>query len=498
MELHGGSVRVDQSPLGGAQFEVTLPLTAPGVSVTEARAAGTRSTADPQDAPPVRVPADVAAVVHPSQGLETAPSPLPAGAPLVLIVEDHPDMNAFIQRVLSPRFRVAAAFDGRAGFEQACHLRPDLVVTDVMMPGLSGLELVRELRAVEALRDLPIVVLTARTDDSLRLDLLRSGVHDTVLKPFVPGELLARVSNLVELARSRAILRTQLDAVHGDLETMSLDVARRGRELQLVSRELETARDQAVRALRLREEFISIASHELRTPLTSLKLVAQLAVRQLQQERAERPQPDPTREVLDRLSAHVQRLARLVEGMLDFSRVQSGRLEIDRAPADLVAIVRAVVEEFTDRPTGAGLEIRVAAEGAVAGQWDAFRLEQVVRNLLSNALKYGSKQPVEVEVAEKAGEAVLVVRDRGIGIAPGDHQRIFEPFERAVSGRQISGFGLGLYIARQIVEAHNGVITVDSAPGQGSTFTVRIPCTADARFTPGVAERAGEAADRSL
>ena len=460
VQLHGGSVRVDESALGGAAFEVALPLAAPaGVAVAPEGAARV---------PQARAPADV---------LPVAPRPAPAAdskdAPLILVVEDNPDMSAFLRRVLSARFSVEVASDGRAGLEEARRLRPDLIVTDVMMPGMSGTELVEELRKIEALRETPIVVLTARADDSLRLELLRNGVQDMVLKPFVPDEFLARIANLVELSRSREILRTQLDAVHGDLETMARDVARRGRELRAVSRELEAARDQAVRALRLREEFISIASHELRTPLTSLKLVSQLALRQL-------PQGEKA-VVLERLDAQVQRLARLVEEMLDFSRVQSGRLEIDRAPADLAAIARSVVAEFADGSGGPGVPIRLDAAAAVEGEWDAFRLEQVVRNIVSNALKYGARRPVEVSVSYQESDAVLAVKDQGIGIAPGEQQRIFGPFERAVPSREISGFGLGLYIARQIVEAHGGSIAVESAPGQGSTFTVRLPPRAPQR-----------------
>ncbi len=467
VQLHRGSVRVGESALGGAQFEVTLPLAAPQDLAAAQVPVGGAAPASPPQAPP-----ETSAPARTTPQLQAAEK---AFAPLVLVVEDNPDMNAFVQRILSARFRVAAAFDGREGIEQARTLRPDLVITDLMMPGMSGTELVRELRTIEALRDTPIVALTARADDALRMDLLRNGVQDTVLKPFVPDELLARIANLVEMARSREILRTQLDAVNGDLETMARDVARRGRELQAASGELEVARDQAVRALRLREEFISIASHELRTPLTSLKLVAQLAMRLLQRERGGRPGLDPVGEVLERLGAHVERLVRLVEEMLDFSRMQSGRLDLERAPADLAAVVRTVADEFSSRTTGAEVAIEVRAAGPVWGEWDAFRLEQVVRNLLSNALKYGARGDVQVEVEEESGEAVLRVRDHGIGIAPGEQERIFQPFERGVPSRAISGFGLGLYIARQIVEAHGGAIAVASTPGQGSTFTVRLP-----------------------
>jgi PAS domain S-box-containing protein len=234
-------------------------------------------------------------------------------------------------------------------------------------------------------------------------------------------------------------------------------------------RTLEAELREAVRA---RDDFLAVAAHELRTPLTPIQLAVQALVRA-----ARKPESAlaSAAEKLVALEGHVVRQARLVEDLLDVSRATSGPVGLQLEEVDLAAVVRDVARQHEEQAHDLGCALAVHAAGPVVGRWDAARLEQVVRNLLSNALKYGRGKPVDVAI-ESAGDAVrLVVVDRGIGMSPEDQARVFERFERAVSVRQFGGFGLGLWITRRFVEAMGGAVRVESRRGEGSTFTVELP-----------------------
>lgn len=171
----------------------------------------------------------------------------------------------------------------------------------------------------------------------------------------------------------------------------------------------------------------------------------------------------------------------LIDGLLDVSRLQAHRIQLDLEEVDLREVVRDVVAQLGSVLARTHTPLSLRAEASVVGCWDRFRLEQVVTNLLDNAIKYGAAAPVEVTVALQDGSAVLTLRDQGIGISPERLPFIFGRFERAVSSRHYGGLGLGLYIVRQIVELHGGSIQVESTPGQGSTFTVRLPLSIKSR-----------------
>lgn len=230
---------------------------------------------------------------------------------------------------------------------------------------------------------------------------------------------------------------------------------------------------QALEAIRARDEFLSVASHELKTPLTSLRLQVELLLRSAR--RAAVRRPEQIQGKLEVAIRQVDRLARLVEELLDVSRIKTGRLALEPEEIDLVALVRDVVARFSNDAARAGSRLDLAAEGPVVGTWDRLRIEQVLTNLISNALKFGAGRPVEVTIRSHGPLAEVEVRDHGIGIAPEDVERIFHRFERAVSARAYGGLGLGLYIARQLVEAHGGTIRVDSRPNEGARFTVELP-----------------------
>ncbi|MBF5042371.1 PAS domain-containing sensor histidine kinase [Aggregicoccus sp. 17bor-14] len=236
-------------------------------------------------------------------------------------------------------------------------------------------------------------------------------------------------------------------------------------------RELHTLRE----AVRARDEFLSVASHELKTPLTPIQLKLSGLLLALHRNPGESPPAARLERDLEMANRQVRKLSDLIEELLDVSRINSGPLRLDPAPMELGALAREVVARYAPQASALGSSVELHCEGPVQGTWDRRRLEQVVTNLLSNAIKYGAGQPIRVEVAQEGTQAVLRVADRGIGILPEHLPRIFDRFVRGVSERNFGGLGLGLFIAHQITEVHGGTIEVQSAPNEGSTFTMRLP-----------------------
>jgi len=232
-------------------------------------------------------------------------------------------------------------------------------------------------------------------------------------------------------------------------------------------------------ALRVRDVFLSIASHELKTPLTALKLSAQ-ALR-----RAAADDGKASARAADQVDQQVSRLATLVNTLLDVSQLNEGRIRLEPTEVDLADLARDVAGRLAGDAAVAGSEVVVEASAPVVGRWDRIRVEQVATNLLSNAIKYGGGKPVVVRVEADAGLARLTVIDRGMGIAPAEQGRIFERFERTEGARGHGGFGLGLWIARALVEAHGGSISVESDAGAGAAFRVQLPV----KGPPGAAVR---------
>ena len=225
---------------------------------------------------------------------------------------------------------------------------------------------------------------------------------------------------------------------------------------------------QAQEAVRLRDDFLSIASHELKTPLTALQL----------QLRSIRVQVGPSNGLGDKIDRAMRvgvRLANLVEALMDVSRFATGKLTLTLESFDLVDVARDIIERLRESALYASCTVSLNADGAILGRWDHLRVEQVLTNLISNAIRYAPAKPIEVSVARVDDTAILEVRDSGGGIAKEELSRIFERFERAASSQNYGGMGLGLYVAREIAEAHGGTIVASNLPGGGASFTVRLP-----------------------
>jgi len=257
-------------------------------------------------------------------------------------------------------------------------------------------------------------------------------------------------------------------------------IARDISERKHTQREKELLYREAVDAIRARDEFLSVASHELRTPLSALQLQIQTlqATRRLPRAVLSPEQMQPKLEMAQR---QVARLTRLVGELMDVSRITAGRLRLQCEDIDLAAVVRDVVDRLGEEARRSNSSVTVHTAAPVVGMWDRIRLEQVVTNLLTNAIKFGEGKPIDIVVEERGPLGRLVVVDHGIGIAVEDVERIFQRYEQAISSRAFGGLGLGLYIARQIIDAHGGSIWVESQPGAGSTFTVDLPRSAPTR-----------------
>jgi signal transduction histidine kinase len=293
------------------------------------------------------------------------------------------------------------------------------------------------------------------------LALLRSlGIKSVMI---VPLSVRDRVFGAISLVTDRSGRRyTEDDLSLADDLAMRAGVA------------VENARlfHEAQEALRLREEFLSIASHELKTPLTALQLQAQM-LRRIS--RSGERDADGTERVLLGIERQVKRLSRLTTDLLDVSRIAAGRFTLERSEIDLSALVESVAGRFDEELAAARAWISLRIQPGVSGQWDRHRLDQVASNLISNAIKYGRGSTVEVELSGDGREARLVVADRGIGIAADDLRRIFERFERVETSERTGGLGLGLFIVREIVEAHGGRVWAESEPDGGARFIVQLP-----------------------
>jgi signal transduction histidine kinase len=308
------------------------------------------------------------------------------------------------------------------------------------------------------------------------------GAVDYLIKPIAPEEMLARVRTQIAINR----LRQELSAANRSLEvrvaerTLELSKANAALHSEIVERNrVEQERMQLVEQLQAavaaRNEFLAIAAHELRTPLTPLVLQIQQLKKLVATNDLSTISPAVIQEFVGKLERLVTRFANLVEHLLDSSRLSSGRLRLELVDTDLREVVRDAIDRMAAEIASSGSQIELDLPEPIVGRWDRLGLEQVVTNLLTNALKYGMRRPITI-AAKRAGRcALLTVADRGIGIRHEDIAKIFQPFVRAVPYSSISGFGMGLYIVRQVVDALGAVIRVDSEPGEGCTITVELP-----------------------
>ncbi|HEY8977539.1 MAG TPA: hybrid sensor histidine kinase/response regulator [Burkholderiaceae bacterium] len=399
----------------------------------------------------------------------------------LLIVDDLPEnLMALEASIRDEAWSVHQASSGEEALALLLEHEFALAILDVQMPGMNGFELAELIRGMARTRHLPIVFVSAAGKElDYAFKGYENGAVDFLYKPLDAYAVKSKVQVFVDLYRQRTELRRQLAALEESRRRQQALVA----ELQATQIELEGA-------LRMRDEFMSMVVHELRTPLSVLAMEVRVRQHQVAAGNTTFFSPENLSRMFERDQRQVRSLTRLIDDMLDVSQIQHGKLSIRRGACDLAAMMRRVVAEVQGQRSD--VPITLKADGVdVVGEWDEFRLEQVVVNLLTNALRYGAGKPIRVELDQLPGAATIRVSDQGVGIAPDDKARVFEQFVRVGDRSRIPGLGLGLYITRQLVEAHGGTISVESTLGEGSTFTVALP-TASAEAVP--ARQAAKAA----
>jgi signal transduction histidine kinase len=242
--------------------------------------------------------------------------------------------------------------------------------------------------------------------------------------------------------------------------------------LQKTKYELD-AEDHLLEAIKIRDDFISMASHELKTPITSMKLQVEIVKRKHLGGQLTRPQLD---KLFSTWEDQLDRLNSLIDGMLDVAALSEGQIKTQASKMDLGAAIRSQVDRFYTE------QICFVEKKEVIGFWDVRKIDQIVSNLLTNAIKYGHQKPIEITLTQEGNQAIIEVTDHGEGIDPENFEKIFRRFERVQSGISVGGIGLGLYIVKQIVEKNGGSISVQSKKGEGSTFTVKIPLQYENHF----------------
>jgi signal transduction histidine kinase len=366
----------------------------------------------------------------------------------LLIVDDLPEnllaLEALIKREDRQVFKALSA-------DEALSLLLEhefaMAILDVQMPGMNGFEL------AEMIREL-----------NYAFKGYESGAVDFLHKPLDIHAVKSKVNVFVDLYRQRKAMKQQVD-----------ELERSRQEQEALLRELKSTQNELEHAIRMRDDFMSIVSHEVRTPLNGLILETQLRKLHLAKDNASAFSMDKLKAMVERDERQIQSLIRLIEDMLDVSRIRTGKLSIRTSAFDLSELVVNLVESYSAQIAAAESVVTLHAATPVIGIWDEFRIEQVMANLLTNALRYGAHKPIEVRVYSEGGEARVEVKDQGIGISVENQKRIFQQFERVSASHAVNGLGLGLFISDQIVAAHNGTITVESEEGCGSTFRVSLP-----------------------
>ncbi len=384
----------------------------------------------------------------------------------LLIVDDLPEnllaLEALIKREDRAVFKALSADEALSLLLQHEFA---MAILDVQMPGMNGFELAELMRSTERTKSIPIVFVSAAGRElNYAFKGYESGAVDFLHKPLDIHAVKSKVNVFVDLYRQRKAMKEQVE----ELEQSRQEQEALLKQLQVTQNELE-------RAVRMRDDFMSIVSHEVRTPLNGLILETQLRKLHLAKDNMAAFTLEKLRAMVDRDERQIQSLIRLIEDMLDVSRIRTGKLSIRTSPFDLVELVGNLLESFSAQIAAAGSTLSFTADDPVVGVWDEFRIEQVVANLLTNALRYGARKPIHVRVYSEENQARVDVRDEGIGVSPENQKRIFQQFERVSANHAVHGLGLGLFISDQIVAAHGGTISVESEEGQGSLFRVCLP-----------------------
>jgi len=377
----------------------------------------------------------------------------------VLLVDDLPENLRALSALVRADDRVI--YQARTGEEALALLLEHefaLAIVDVQMPGMDGFELAELMRGTGKTRHIPIVFVSAAGKElNYAFKGYEAGAVDFLYKPLDPEAVKSKVNVFVDLFRQKQEVRQIVDQREATV-----------RELNAVQQELQ-------RALEMRDQFMSMVAHELRTPLNTLYLEAQMRKLQLERGNMDHFAPEQLERMVARDMRQIHAMVRLIDDMLDVSRIRAGKLSIRPARVDLEALLQRIVGDLSHHAADMHSELRLSIVQPVAGCWDEFRVEQVIVNLINNALRYGGGKPVDVRLHADSQNARIEVIDQGVGIPEEVLPKIFEPFERGKMEGMPAGLGLGLYISRQLAEAHGGTLTARSKPGEGAVFIFTLP-----------------------
>lgn len=376
----------------------------------------------------------------------------------VLIIDDTPDNVAVLaEHLVGHGFSVMVAQDGEEGIGRAQFGRPDLILLDVMMPGIDGFETCRRLKSDPRTRDIPLIFMTALTEIGDKIRAYKVGGVDYVTKPFHAEEVLARINTHLSLQAMRRQMAER------NLQLQKEIAVRQKAEAVLAQRSQELARSNAEL-----EQMAYVASHDLQEPLRMVASYLQL----LEQRYGARLDAD-AHEFIEFAVDGAKRMRALIDDLLTYSRL--GTKAQPLRPTDCNTVMQSALRSLGVAIAESGAQIDCAALPVVMG--DAAQLTQLFQNLLANAIKFraGQAPRISVRAEEEEGCWRFAVRDNGIGIAPEYFERIFEMFQRLHSRGAYPGTGIGLAICKKIVERHGGRIWVESAPEQGALFQFTLP-----------------------
>jgi signal transduction histidine kinase len=442
VNLHGGTINVTSVQGQGSTFRVSLPLgtahlpqeriatshthTSPTVNAQVYVEEAFRLLAGQEEVTDLSMTDDTFS--SDGRQVSTDEQDTPAR---ILFADDNTDMRAYVGRLLRPRYIVQTVPNGKAALAAVQANPPDLVLTDIMMPEMDGLELLHALRSNVETRSLPVILLSARAGEEDQIQGMQAGVDDYLTKPFSARELLARVGAHLEMARIRKEAEKQIEAL-----------------------------------LRQKDEFLGIASHELKTPVTSLKGYTQLLERRFRQ-----VGDDRSSLLLRKMDAQINKLTHLINDLLDVTKIESGHLLFQKTTFDANTLIQEVVEEVQRTTSRHNIVLELAASATLFADRD--RIGQVLTNLLTNAIKYAPYlETIIVKTVLTETTIIISVQDFGIGIPEEKQAHIFERFFRVEGDMQLTypGLGLGLYIAAEFIKRHHGSIWVKSKEGEGTTI----------------------------
>jgi signal transduction histidine kinase len=472
VKLHGGSIDVSSMPGQGSTFKVHIPFGRKHLPDDLIGVRGMKSSTSILTKPFIDealswIPREVEhdggnqRVIPADELPGTLQGPeLERSSYRLLVADDNADMREYLKDLLSTQWKVSTHPDGASALKASLDNPPDLVLADVMMPGLDGFELLRQLRTQFTTREIPVVLLSARAGEESRIEGLRAGANDYLVKPFSSRELIARIAAQLEIARIRRETEQSLRELADDLEEKV-----RQRTLEL---------EQANRA---KDQFLANMSHEIRTPMSGVLGMTEILLHQ--------DLPAKVQEDLAIVRSSAESVMTLINDLFDLSRINQGKFDFHPEEFDLRAMVRDAIGPFEFQAHSKDLDFSVSIDESVPSQilCDQNRLGQVIKNLLSNAIKFTERGFVRVHVeAEKNDEDTLrlnfTVADSGLGIPRNKQKDVFSAFTQLDPSysKKFAGMGLGLAISKSLVEGMGGEISVESTRGRGATFRFSITC----------------------